>query len=233
MRSRSNPELSVSIHIEENTFCGRYKPGAMGDDKKVMFGGVLKRSSSVDNVCKNMNPWNDENIYLEFKAEHDAIKGARASAVIMGEGAAAEILNSPATPGPRSSVKRILQFSPSTPMSPARRFTFSTPGETSPKLREPTRVAGSFISQATGSNTLLLLDSTKKNRTMSLGSGDNNTRTPRRAMKPGLSLKKKSRKGKVKKDELEEGQKKLTDVGFKKGEVQTVNVDRQDLVMKK
>ena len=142
-----------------------------------MVGRVLQRSSSVDNVCKNMSPWNYENIYREFNTEHDAIKGARASAVIMGEGAAVEILNSPATPGRRSSVKRILQFSPSTPMSPARRFSFSTPGDTSPKLRKPTSVAGAFISQAIGSNTLLLLDSTKKNRTMSLGSGDNNIRT--------------------------------------------------------
>ena len=100
----------------------------MSDDKIVMVGRVLQRSSSVDNVCKNMSPWNYENIYREFNTEHDAIKGARASAVIMGEGAAVEILNSPATPGPRSSVKMILQFSPST--------------DTSPKLRKPMSVAG-------------------------------------------------------------------------------------------
>ena len=68
---------------------------------------------------------------------------------------------------------------------------------------------------------------------MSLGSGDNNIRTPKRAVKPGFLLKKKSRKGKVKNEELEEGQQRLKDVGFMKGEVQTVNVDKQDLFMKK
>ena len=69
----------------------------------------------MDNICIDLSPWDDEKCFKQFKAEHDAIKGAKASKVMLGSNVSRKLLESLAAPGPRSSVKRMLQFSPTTP----------------------------------------------------------------------------------------------------------------------
>ena len=57
-RASSNPELSISL--SENYFCGGHpiKP-------------KLRRPTSLDNICRAMSPWNEENAYEEFKRLHE------------------------------------------------------------------------------------------------------------------------------------------------------------------
>ena len=94
-----------------------------------IFFGLPKNLLTILTVLEQILVVQKMNIQHRFK-------GRKWMKVLLGRNASTAVLNSPATPLSRSSVTRALIISPNTPMSPCRRFLFSTMNDASPPLRD-------------------------------------------------------------------------------------------------
>ena len=221
-RTRSNPEISIDLdrNVMFNNFptrrassvdrvCFRMSPWndvlAYEEFKKVH--DERKKEKKLHLTGEIVNKLCEKVVECRVTAKGDSLP-CRESAIILGVNASRNILDSPATPAPRASLKRMLQLSPDTPFSFARRFSFSNMGDASPKLKEnATRQGEKMTEMNLGKKKIMLFpnSSTMRGRSMSLSDASNIITTPRRVRK--------IKQGKKKLDIVASpGQRKLTDM---------------------
>ena len=165
-RASSNPELSISL--SENYFCGGHpvKPRMKRSASLDIICGTMSPWNEEyayqeykrlhEQARRNVEQEREQNLIISVEKEKiidtsvmkeqntatpvtpEQVLTKRFSSIIIGQDASPRTLNSPATPLPRSSVKRALVISPGMEMSPARRYSFSNRSDASPVLRKST-----------------------------------------------------------------------------------------------
>ena len=154
-----------------------------------IFFGLPKNLLTILTVLEQILVVQKMNIQHRFK-------GRKWMKVLLGRNASTAVLNSPATPLPRSSVTRALIISPNSPMSPSRRFLFSTMNDASPPLRDcKTNSSVEKFKTGQGKKNWLLLgarpkvnDSTRSSSTSDLLTESTGNYIPRRVLTPKSKL---------------------------------------------
>ena len=197
-KTNSDPEINVML--EENVFKKKvlsvHHHDSMDREVTDEFYG-RQRSKSINNDSMMKMEEKIRVLVIDSSNNKEVARKVTESSVVFGKDASAEILESKGTPARNSAVKRALQWSPTTPVSPARRMSFSGLNQDNPGSRINQVERKRILLKKPNGGVLIMSDGINpRGRTVSTSACEENSKflTPRRMIKTANRSAKKSNK---------------------------------------